>query len=276
MPDRLDEDIQRSVGYKHALGQVNTDIDKSVIEEKTFTAGYITDDEILISDIPFNDPEAAIASGVISSGTLVMTPDLTVGGEYRAYTSPKIPVSHPAKHGNEFAPMFFHSSGTLINKGDLFDYSVFYYEAGKLVITRNDITDEWKEPILIDGFFYEGQTLDDIDFDSFASKQDVIQVSGDLQTLENKVDNLTISGSPVNMRFGYVTGDTFTGRPLSRTVSIAPAYDTNELSIQLTPTLNRHFYVEPGYTSGSFTIVSSSNRPMTSNDRVMWAIGEIF
>jgi len=160
MPDNLSQDFQRSIGYKHALGTVSSDVDKSSVEETKFTAGYLTGEEVLVTPIPYNDPASAIISGVVSSGTLVMTQDITVGGAFRAYDCPQMPIIHPAKHGNLYAPLFYHSSGTLIDAGDLFTYSVFYYDAGKLVIERNTTTDQWAEPFLIEAFFYIGKTLE--------------------------------------------------------------------------------------------------------------------
>lgn len=183
MPNNLNDDIQRNVGFKHAQGVVNSDVDKSTAEETIFTTGYITVDEVLTSDIAYNDPEASISSGVVSSGILEMQLDQTVGGAYRAYKTIDYPVMHPKKHGNNYAPIFYHSSGTVIPTGDLFAFSTFYYDKGLLVIQRNKITDQWKEPILIDGFFYTGK---------FGLETKLI--SGEITRLESLHD-VSVSGS---------------------------------------------------------------------------------
>lgn len=276
MPNNLDPEFQRNVGFKHAVGRTNTDVDKSTVEENTFTAGYITAGEVLITDLPYNDPESAINSGVISSGTLVLNPDITVGGKYRAFDCPKIPVAHPAKHGNRYAPKFFHSSGVPIIEGDLFAYSVFYHDVGKLVLERNSLTDQWADPFLIDGFFYEGKRLSDIEFENIGSGnvtvEYLVQVSGELQ---NKIDDLQISGTPVLMKFGVENGDTFAGSPLQKSVVFPAAFNSNNLSIVVTSTKNRNFYIGENYNSGGFTIFSSSNRPMKSIDKVFWHAAQI-
>ncbi len=161
MPDNLSEDLKLSTAFKHALGTVNTDTDKSFREEDVFTTGYITGDRVLTSIIPDNNPSLAILQGVASSGNLQMSGIVTVGGAFRAFQSPSSPVLHPEKHGNLYAPKFYYNTNTLIPQGDLDAYTTFYYDVGILVIQKNATTDAWIEPLFIDCFIYEGLTAND-------------------------------------------------------------------------------------------------------------------
>ena len=71
-------------------------------------------------------------------------------------------------------------------------------------------------------------------------------------------------------RTGFEIGDTFSGIPLNKTVTVDPPLSNEDYVIVLTSTMNRNFYVDSNYTSGEFKIISSSNRPMSSLDKVFW------
>lgn len=83
------------------------------------------------------------------------------------------------------------------------------------------------------------------------------------------------SGDIVNqiptVRTGVVLGDTFSGTPLSYTVYLNPPMPDNNYTITISANINRTFTFD-AYSSGQFTIYSSSNSAMNSSKQIHWQL----
>lgn len=90
----------------------------------------------------------------------------------------------------------------------------------------------------------------------------LVQTSGVLQVQIDEINNRT--------QRGIVNGDIFSGVPLEYTVTLNQNYIDNNYVVLITSTLNRNFYVDSSYTSGEFKIISGSNRPMLSSEKIFW------
>ena len=168
MPSRLPDNLKIDKAFKGSQHVIGTDPDKSVAEENIFFKPYVTCDDVFSTPIPYNDANGAITSGVVVNEIVAMNLDPTVGGGYRAFDSPVNNVIHPTRHGEDYAPIFYHSatvdvSGNVdltnaveIPEGDLYANAAFDYREGYLVIARNAITDQWQETIALDEYYYTG------------------------------------------------------------------------------------------------------------------------
>jgi hypothetical protein len=100
--------------------------------------------------------------------------------------------------------------------------------------------------------------------------QEVLAVSGELNNLQSEINTLSgqLDLTIDRKRSGKIYGDAFSGSPLNYTVTFPPFVDSN-YSIQLTSNMNRLFYFG-AYTSGQFSVYSSSERAMTSTNEIHW------
>lgn len=283
MPDSLEQELKIDAGFKGSQRVVSTDPDKSFLEETLFLYPIVTKDDIYAQTIPFNDPSGGISIGVVQSGLLILPVDPTVGGAYRGFDAPGIQdLVMPQRFDTKYSPKFYHSSGAaLIQDGDFYANAIFDFKQGYVTVKRNAVSDTWVAPIAVDGFFYSGRY-----FSGGVEFHQLLQTSGDI------VNQITSGSGSVtqqqliatsgelnvkipNMRRGYVSGNTFSGNPVEQTIFFAPPFLNRNISIVVSSTMSRIFYVNENYTSGSFKIMSTSNRQMSATDIVFWQAVEV-
>lgn len=283
MPDSLEQELKIDAGFKSSQRVVSTDPDKSFLEETLFLYPIITKDDIYAEVIQYNSPSGSIAAGVVQSGLLILPQDPTVGGAYRGFDAPGISdLIMPQRFGTKYSPKFYHSSGAiLIQDGDFYANAIFDFKQGYITVKRNAISDTWIAPLAVDGYFYSGRY-----FSGGVEFFQLLQTSGDIvsqisfnsggvtqQQLIQTSGNIVVQIP--NIQRGVASGIAFSGNPIEHTIFFNPAFPDKNISIVVSSTLPRLFYVDENYTSGSFKILSTSNRPMGSTDIIFWQAVEI-